>query len=73
MKDLNHFMSNNNLNNYQSYTSKESKSNKSLQTGVYTLKATDLADIKPNQNDYINPNSNLCCFVMYELFYQTGL
>jgi len=48
MKDLNHFMSNNNLNNYQSYTSKESKSNKSLQTGVYTLKATDLADIKPN-------------------------
>jgi len=51
MKDLNHFMSNNNLNNYQSYTSKESKSNKSLQTGVYTLKATDLSDIKPNQND----------------------
>jgi hypothetical protein len=71
MKDLNHFMSNNNLNNYQSYTSKESKSNKSLQTGVYPLKATDLADIKPDQIDHSNPWSNPCCFLMYVLCFQT--
>ena len=45
MKDLNYFMSNNNLDNYQNYTSKESKSNKSLQTELYTVKAAKLDDI----------------------------
>jgi hypothetical protein len=52
MKDLKYFISNNNLNNYQSYTSKESKSNKPLQTGMYTVKATDLDDIKPSHIDH---------------------
>jgi len=31
---------------------------------MYTLNDNNLADIKPNQNDYINPNSN-SCFQMY--------
>ena len=71
MKDLNHFMSNNNLNNFQSYTSKESKSNKSLQTGVYPLKATDLADIKPDQIDHPIPELHPRCFQMYVKCFQT--
>jgi hypothetical protein len=39
---------------------------------MVTVKATDLVDKKPDQNDYPNPELNPFCFVMYVKCYQTG-
>jgi hypothetical protein len=36
-----------------------------------TVKATDLAHNRPEQNDQTSPESNPCCFVMYAKCFQT--